>query len=167
MRAMNLMKDWWRTARQRRKAAHGRAAGAERAFIYARSAAVPADTDEQLRACRAYAAQRGMTIVGEVIDAPASGMADERPGYAALIAAVANGGINAVLVTDLSRISRSPATLDYFLKVAAKSSVRVIEVSAGVVQRIFRDYAAGESLEDIARSLNREGVPAPRCRRAS
>lgn len=35
-------------------------------------------------------------------------------------------------------------------------------VEAAVVRRIFRDYAAGQSPMRIARTLNEEGVPAPR-----
>jgi len=35
------------------------------------------------------------------------------------------------------------------------------EGEAGVVRRIFREYAAGRSPREIARRLNAEGVPGP------
>jgi predicted site-specific integrase-resolvase len=168
IKSMNRAKSWWLSIRDRRKNTAGKLPeSAERAFIYARSAQVPADAGEQVRMCQHYAERHGMAVVGQVIDAPASGRSDERPGFAALLAAVANGGIDVVLVQDLNRISRAAATLNYFMKLAAKSGVRVIETSACVVRRVHREYAAGRSLEQIARSLNRDGIPASLRRRAS
>ena len=177
-RPTNLVKTWWLGVRARRKAsAFELAASPERAFIYVRSACVPNDTGGQLRLCHDYARRHGMTIVAQVVDAPVSGSSDERPGFAALLAAVANGGIDVVLVEDVDRISRSAATLDYFLKLAFRSMVRVVPVAraadryeldpniAAIVPHIHQYYAAGRTPYQISEVLTDERVPSARRKR--
>src|SRR5262249_31540354 len=43
----------------------------------------------------------------------------------------------------------------------APARVEINQAEAGIVHRIFRDYANGRSLKDIAYELNRENVPFP------
>lgn len=46
--------------------------------------------------------------------------------------------------------------------VAIGNRIEIHEAEAAIVQRIFRESAAGRSLSAIAHDLNREGIPSPR-----
>jgi DNA invertase Pin-like site-specific DNA recombinase len=62
--------------------------------------------DDQLKACREYARARGWTVIAEYSDHGISGAAlGNRPGALEAIAAVGPGDV--LLITDLSRLSRS------------------------------------------------------------
>jgi DNA invertase Pin-like site-specific DNA recombinase len=171
MKQAKTSRSEWRRPHAHRKAkTRDDAARPERAFIYVRAANVEDVHNvggEQLRSCRDYAARAGIAVAIQAIDAPASGMSDDRPGFAALLAAVSAGGIDVVLVEDLMRISRSAATIDYFMELAVRSGVRVVEVGADVFRRVHEDYAAGRNLNQIARIPRLEGVSARQRRRAS
>lgn len=84
------------------------------------------------------------------------------------------GTMNALFLKDLAQKTRrglqgrilqglSGGGLCYgYELVSGETGVRRInEVEAIVIQRIFRDYAAGQSPRAIARKLNKKGVPSP------
>ena len=82
-----------------------------RAAIYARYSSEnqrPESIDDQVRACRELAANRGFTVDPTHIfcDEAKSGALRERPGLEALCVAARNSEFEAVLVDDLSRLSR-------------------------------------------------------------
>lgn len=84
-------------------------------LIYARYSSQlqnPRSVEDQLAACRARCAAEGWEIAGEFHDRAISGAAgigeDQRPGLAALLAALERGGIERVLTEHTDRIARHP-----------------------------------------------------------
>lgn len=84
-----------------------------RTLIYARYSSLlqnPRSVADQLADCRARAAAEGWTIVGEYHDSEISGAAglaeDQRPGIAALLDRLEQGGIDQVLTEHTDRIAR-------------------------------------------------------------
>ncbi len=63
--------------------------------------------EAQLAEMREYAASREWEVVNEFIDAGISGRTLDRPGIQALLSAVAEDGVDIVLVHELSRLSRT------------------------------------------------------------
>ena len=86
----------------------------------------PASIDDQLLACRRYAAQQGWQVLGahEYVDEALSGVGVEhRPAYRRLLAALAGPPpFEVLLVDDLSRLSRDAAGL----------GVKLISVADGI-----------------------------------
>ena len=62
--------------------------------------------DDQVRRCRAHAAQRGFQVVADYADAAVSGSHTDRKDLRRLLADAGAGGLRHVLVDDLSRLSR-------------------------------------------------------------
>lgn len=62
--------------------------------------------EDQIRRCRAFAESRGFAVVAEHSDAAISGATRHRPGLQRLLAQAEKGEFRAVLVDDLSRLSR-------------------------------------------------------------
>lgn len=61
----------------------------------------------QQRECERYAADQGWEIVQVFIDNDMSAYSGKhRPGYAALLTAIASGGVECVLVTEMTRLNR-------------------------------------------------------------
>ena len=82
-----------------------------KAAIYARYSSDnqrPESIEDQVRACRELAAARGCSIADEHVytDEAKSGTLRSRPGLEALCAAARDGAFEAVIVDDLSRLSR-------------------------------------------------------------
>jgi len=106
-------------APEKESARSGRPAEGERALkaaIYARYSSDnqrPESIDDQISACRELAAARGFSVDPTHVftDKAKSGALRERPGLEALLAAARDHQFHAVLVDDLSRLSRD----NYFL----------------------------------------------------
>lgn len=78
------------------------------AALYLRSAVSDDDAiAEQRRLCTDYAEVRGWRILDAIVDNGVSGMRDA-PGLTVLRDRIANGEAQAVIATDLARISRDP-----------------------------------------------------------
>jgi site-specific DNA recombinase len=89
--------------------------------------------DDQVRRCRALAAQRGYQMVGEYSDAAISGSHTERADLQRLLAEARHKGIRHVLVDDLSRLSRDLG--DFWRLIFtefASMNVSVIDVTTGL-----------------------------------
>ena len=100
-----------------------------RCTLYARTAAAgDKAVEEQLARARAAVADRGGVLVGEHWDVNVSGAGALGPGLAALLAEVASGGIDLVVVTGLARLGRSPCVLGVILAAIERSSARVLTV---------------------------------------
>lgn len=85
----------------------------QRCAIYARCAATDAaNTDEQVRRCRAVASAQGLTVRPDdvFVDNGFSGLNPERPALGALLQACESGGIGMVVATHPSRLNRSSGT---------------------------------------------------------
>ena len=105
-----------------------------RAAIYARyssEACSPTSIADQIASCRGLAEKRGIEVLGDHIyhDDAVSGARNDRSSLTALITAAQDGQFNAVLVDDLSRLSRS--NLMTLHTVALFDSLGITILSAG------------------------------------
>jgi len=96
----------------------------------------PASIDDQLLACRRYAAQQGWQVLGEheYVDEALSGVGVEhRPAYRRLLTAL--GGtppFQVLLVDDLSRLSRDAAEILRLVRLLQGLGVKLISVADGI-----------------------------------
>lgn len=82
---------------------------------------------DQVRVCAEYADRQGWQIVERFEDQGISGAAlGNRPGVLKLQQAVFAGRVDAVLVTDLSRLSRSQGDLSKMIDRFVAKGIRVI-----------------------------------------
>ena len=87
---------------------------------------------DQVRVCTEHARRNGLQIVEQFDDQGISGAAiGNRPGVRNLMDAALAGRVQAVLVTDLSRLSRSQADLPKLIDRLTTKGVRVIGVQDG------------------------------------
>lgn len=89
-----------------------------------------ASLDDQLRNCRAYCARAGWPEPVVYTDAAMSGARHDRPGYKRLLAEAAR--FDAIVVDDLSRLSRDSVEAQQVVKRLRFAGVRVIGVSDGL-----------------------------------
>ena len=100
-----------------------------RCAIYARTAAGGyGPVENQLTLAQAAIASRGGVVVGEHRDINVSGSGAPGPGLLALLAEVASGGIDLVVVTGLTRLGRSPRVLGDILAAIERGGARVLTV---------------------------------------
>jgi DNA invertase Pin-like site-specific DNA recombinase len=96
----------------------------------------PASIDDQLLACRRYAAQQGWQILGahEYVDEALSGIGVEhRPAYRRLLAALAGPPpFEVLLVDDLSRLSRDAAEILRLVRLLQGLGIKLISVADGI-----------------------------------
>jgi DNA invertase Pin-like site-specific DNA recombinase len=101
-----------------------------RAAIYCRlSKAKDGDTtkvEEQERLCRALAAQRGLTVIdppftdNDVTAAKGNARSRPRPGYNALLAAITDGKVDAVVAWHTDRLHRNLSELEEYIAVCGQ-----------------------------------------------
>ena len=103
----------------------------KRALVYTRSAtrSQTESGNEQLRACEACAGQHGLTVVGRYHDYGSGLRIGEE--LRRLFADLMGGDVEAVLVRDLSRISRDAVKLNAFLRFAGDIGVAVVVADGG------------------------------------
>ena len=136
------------------------------AAVYAR---ISADTEgkslgvqRQLEDCRKLAAARGWPVGREYVDNDISAYNGKpRPGYEQMVADLAAGVRDAVIVYNLDRLHRRPAELEEFVGLCERVGVRqVATVTADIdlgnddglfMARIFAAFAAKESGRKSAR----------------
>jgi len=96
----------------------------------------PASIDDQLLACRRYAAQQGWQVLGahEYVDEALSGVGVEhRPAYRRLLAALGSPPpFEVLLVDDLSRLSRDAAEILRLVRLLQGLGVKLISVADGI-----------------------------------
>jgi DNA invertase Pin-like site-specific DNA recombinase len=89
--------------------------------------------DDQLRRCRAFAEGRGLTVVAVHQDAAMSGASRARPGLQRLLAEAKRKAFDAVIVDDLSRLSRDLGnTWNLIFGDLGSVGVRVIDATTGM-----------------------------------
>lgn len=82
----------------------------------------------QLSDCRGLVSSRGWTVVGEFVDDDVSAYGGKvRPGYEAMMQAVRAGGVGAVVVWDLDRLTRRPIELEQFVIDCERAGMGVLE----------------------------------------
>ena len=79
-----------------------------------------------------YAVQQGYEIVGESFDDNVSGMHFNREGIDKIYEAVETGGIDAVLVKDLSRLGRHRTQTALFIDYLRENNVRVLSATENI-----------------------------------
>jgi DNA invertase Pin-like site-specific DNA recombinase len=93
----------------------------------------PRSIDDQLRRCRAYAEGHGLHVVAVHEDAAMSGAHTARPGLRRLLAEAKQKAFDAVIVDDLSRLSRDlGGTWNIVFGDLASVGVRVIDATTGM-----------------------------------
>lgn len=108
-----------------------------RAAVYARYSSEnqrPESIEDQVAACRRFAAQRGFTLLEEHLytDQAQSGARRDRPGLVALLAAGQQRAFEIVLVDDLSRLARDNYLMLSVLAELQFAGVRVVSVADGL-----------------------------------
>ncbi len=108
-----------------------------RAAVYARYSSEnqrPESIDDQVSACRRFAASRGYVVLdGHVYsDEATSGSRTDRVGLAALVAAGERRAFEVVLVDDLSRLARDNYLMLSVLAELRFNGVRVVSVADGL-----------------------------------
>jgi site-specific DNA recombinase len=87
----------------------------------------------QEEACRAKAKVLGWNVVEVYTDNDISASKDKaRPAYDRLLADIANGTVDGLVVYDLDRLTRKPAELESFIDLADKHSIKLANVSGDV-----------------------------------
>lgn len=109
-----------------------------RAAIYARYSSEnqsEKSIDDQIRVCKNYIEEHGMTVSNEhiYIDEAVSGSIINRPGLQALDKALENKEFKAVVVDDLSRLSRSNHQMLTLVLKFDYHQAKIISVSDGIV----------------------------------
>ena len=79
--------------------------------------------------CREFAVNRGLTIVGESCDDNVSGMTFSRPGLRRLSEAAERGGLDAVVVKDLSRLGRHKTQTALFIDYLRERNICVLSAT--------------------------------------
>ena len=106
------------------------------AALYARFSTDKQDArsiDDQLRRCRAYADSHALAVVAVHQDAAMSGAHTARPGLRRLLAEAKQKAFDAVVVDDLSRLSRDlGSTWNLIFGDLASAGVRVIDATTGM-----------------------------------
>ena len=109
-----------------------------RAAIYARYSSEnqsEKSVDDQIRVCKGYIEEHGMTLTDEhiYIDEAISGSLVNRPGLQALEKAIENKEFEAVVVDDLSHLSRNNHQMLTLVLEFDYHQVKLISVSDGIV----------------------------------
>jgi site-specific DNA recombinase len=128
----------------------------DRVVLYARvSTTEQAERDlslpAQLSAMRAFAKQRGLTIVEEYVEPGASGTDDHRKVFQQMIGAVSNAtsDVSTVLVYHSSRFMRNVATASVYKERLRRCGVRVI-----AIRQETTDNPSGHLLETVQQAID-------------
>lgn len=136
-----------------------------RTVIYARYSSQlqnPRSIEDQLAACRARAVAEGWQIVGEYHDRAISGAAgieeDQRPGLAALLARIEQGGIDQVLTESTDRIARHQGDAFAVRERIEYAGARLFTLMDGVVDDItgtIKSLFDARTRKDLAQRVRR------------
>ncbi|ADG74135.1 Resolvase domain protein [Cellulomonas flavigena DSM 20109] len=110
----------------------------------------------QLADCRAEAARRGWTVAEEYIDDDSSAYSGKvRPSYDRMLADLAEGRRDAVVVWHMDRLHRRPIEFERFVEVCTRAGVQDVVTLSGdvdlakgdglLVARVVAAFAASES----------------------
>jgi DNA invertase Pin-like site-specific DNA recombinase len=130
------------------------------AAIYARISSdvegLGAGVGRQVEDCRKLATSLGWTVSGEYVDNDVSAYSGKRrPDYERMLADLADGTVDAVLVYHIDRLTRRPIELEDFLSAVDRAKVRHVKFVTGdtdvhtgdglLMARIMGAVAANES----------------------
>lgn len=108
-----------------------------RAAVYARISQDTFDTglgvERQLKDCRQLAKRKGWTIVEEFIDNDVSATKGKpRPAYLDLMAKLSAGTVDALLVWDVDRLTRTPRELEDIMELAERRGLQLASVGGEI-----------------------------------
>jgi len=136
-----------------------------RTLIYARYSSQlqnPRSIEDQLAACRARAEAEGWSILGEFHDRAISGAAgideSQRPGLAALLERVEQGGIDQVLTESTDRIARHQGDAFAVRELIEHAGARLFTLMDGVVDDItgtIKSLFDARTRKDLAQRVRR------------
>ncbi len=141
-----------------------------RAAIYARissdSDGTRAGVDRQLADCHTLAESSGWTVADEYVDNDISAYSGKRrPEYQRMLADLADGLVDAVIVYNIDRLTRRPAELEHFYEAVTAAKVTQVRFVTGdtdistvdglMMARILGAFAAKESA-NIGRRVSRK-----------
>lgn len=121
------------------------------AVIYARfssHAQRDVSIDQQVRACRDYAARQGLEVVGLYEDRALTGTSDQRPGFQRMIADSARGEWQYVIVYALDRFARDRYDSAVYKRKLKDNGVRVLSAMENL-----SDDPTGVLLESVLEGL--------------
>ena len=149
----------------------GRQASAPRAAVYLRvSTGRQAEQDlsipDQKAQTRAWAAQRGWTVVAEYVEPGASATDDRRPEFQRMIERACDGenAFDVIVVHSFSRFFRDAFGLEFYVRKLAKHGVRLVSITqelgddpAQVMMRqviaLFDEYQSKENAKHVLRAM--------------
>ncbi|MGC3983116.1 MAG: recombinase family protein [Steroidobacteraceae bacterium] len=117
-----------------------------RAMIYARTAVNDIEKlNWQIEACKGFALGADWTVIEVFTDLGQSGMERNRPGLQALFRATLNGECDALLTTDMARLSRNLADQVEIQKVLQCDGVKLVTLFTPE-GKISHDTSTGDGL---------------------
>jgi DNA invertase Pin-like site-specific DNA recombinase len=144
---------------------------APRAAVYLRvSTGRQAEQDlsipDQKAQTRAWAAQRGWTVVAEYVEPGASATDDKRPEFQKMIERACDGenAFDVIVVHSFSRFFRDAFGLEFYVRKLAKHGVRLVSITqelgddpAQVMMRqviaLFDEYQSKENAKHVLRAM--------------
>jgi site-specific DNA recombinase len=149
----------------------GPKSSAPRAAVYLRvSTGRQAEQDlsipDQKAQTRAWAAQRGWTVVAEYVEPGASATDDKRPEFQRMIERACDGenAFDVIVVHSFSRFFRDAFGLEFYVRKLAKHGVRLVSITeelgddpAQVMMRqviaLFDEYQSKENAKHVLRAM--------------
>ena len=149
----------------------GAQASAPRAAVYLRvSTGRQAEQDlsipDQKAQTKAWAAQRGWTVVAEYVEPGASATDDKRPEFQRMIERACDGenAFDVIVVHSFSRFFRDAFGLEFYVRKLAKHGVRLVSITqelgddpAQVMMRqviaLFDEYQSKENAKHVLRAM--------------
>lgn len=125
-----------------------------KAVIYARfSTDKQSDNsiEDQARNCRRYAEREGMTVIRLYEDKAISGTSKDRTSFEAMRLAAKNEEFEALLVDDLSRLSRDDVEMKQVIRLFKFWGIKIVGVSDG-----YDSTSKGEKIQSTMRGLMNE-----------
>lgn len=141
--------------------------------IYARYSKGPRQTDQsiegQLRVCKAFCEQKGLTVIGEYCDRHISGLTDERPEFQRLIADAKRKKFEAVVVYKTDRFARNKYDSAIYKRELKQNDIQIFYAAESIpegpegiilesLMEGLAEYYSAELSQKIKRGLNESAL---------
>lgn len=141
--------------------------------IYARYSAGPRQTDQsiegQVRVCKAFCEQKGLTVVGEYCDRHISGRTDERPEFQRLIADAKKKKFEAVVVYKTDRFARNKYDSAIYKRELKRNGIQIFYAAESIpegpegiilesLMEGLAEYYSAELAQKIRRGMNESAL---------
>jgi site-specific DNA recombinase len=92
--------------------------------------------EDQISDCRRFAESKGWTVAGIFTDLAISGARNRRPGVSAMLAEIAAGSFDIVLVEDQDRLARDQEDIAAIYKRVTFAGGRIVTLAAGEINEL-------------------------------